>query len=433
MDNLKKYYIKTYGCQMNELDSEVMAGILDKAGYQQSSSHDDANIIIFNTCSVRDIAEKKVFGKLHSLKNKDAIIGIAGCMSMTNKQSLLDDYPYIDFVLGTKNIHQLEDIIEKIISKKQRFLEIEDTNKCVDYRNAKRTNSLQAYVSIITGCNNFCTYCIVPHTRGRERSRNFQDIVDEVKKLANDGYKEITLLGQNVNSYGKDKPEMKCLFHDLLYKLDKVDGIERIRFFTSHPKDISNELIYSIADLKSVCEFIHFPMQAGSDRILKKMNRKYSFDQYLEKVEFIKKIIPDATIGTDIIVGFPTETKQDFLETLHSFQRIKFSTAFIFAYSPRKGTVAFDFKDDVSKEEKLHRLNTLLNLHKKNVQIDNKNLIGSTVEVLVEKENKDKSFLKAKDRCFRKVILKGNANLIGSIQNVKIENCVHQTLIGSIT
>lgn len=433
--SLKSYYIRTYGCQMNELDTELMAGQLKIRGLTAVTNEDDADLLIYNTCSIRDLAERKVMGKLGQLgrRQKDKIIGVTGCMAMAKKESLFRKFPHLDFVVGTNNITDLNTVIDEVIYSQKQIYKTEDKfEENLNYLEAKRDNNLSAYISIIRGCDKFCTYCVVPYTRGKEVSRPPESIIEEVKKLADQGYKEITLLGQNVNSYGKDKPEWNGLFHDLLYDLDKINGMERIRFMTSHPIDITKELMLAIRDLPSLCEFVHFPIQAGSSRILKKMHRIYTYEQYLEKVALLKSLVPDVSLGTDIIVGFPTETEEEFQMTYDVMKQIRYSVAFTFAYSPRKGTPAMRWKDDIPEEVKQERLHRLMDLQEeitKEIQTD---LLGSTVEVLVEKIHKDKKNLKGRTRCWKKVVFEGDISLIGSLQKVKIHSFTHQTLIGSL-
>ncbi|HEY5234650.1 MAG TPA: MiaB/RimO family radical SAM methylthiotransferase, partial [Rhabdochlamydiaceae bacterium] len=301
-----------------------------------------------------------------------------------------------------------------------------------DYLVAKRDDPIKAFVSIIRGCDKFCTYCVVPYTRGQEVSRPPESIVEECKRLVDQGYKEITLLGQNVNSYGKDKPEWNCLFHDLLYRLDKIPGLERVRFMTSHPVDITVNLMQAIRDLPSLCEFVHFPMQAGSNRILKKMHRIYTVEQYLEKVTQLREIVPNVSLGTDIIVGFPTETEEEFQQTYHWLKETRYSVAFVYSYSARKGTPAFRWKDDIPEEVKNDRLHRLLALHEEIASEEKKNMLGTEVEVLVESRNRDELHLKGRTRCWKKVIFPGGDHMIGTLQKVKIHGYSHQTLLGEL-
>jgi tRNA-2-methylthio-N6-dimethylallyladenosine synthase len=436
MRKLETFFIRTYGCQMNELDTEIMVGQLEKRGLFRIHEEEDADLLIFNTCSIRDLAERKVMGKLgqlgRSLK-KRSIIGVTGCMAMAKKDSLFRKLPHIDFILGTNNITDLNQVLDEVLSTgKQTFKTDDQFEENLDYLIAKRDDPVKAYVSIIRGCDKYCTYCVVPYTRGQEVSRPPESIEEECRMLVEKGYKEITLLGQNVNSYGKDQPEWRCLFHDLLYRLDKIPGLERIRFMTSHPVDITVELMQAIRDLPSLCEFVHFPIQAGSNRILKKMHRIYTKEQYLEKVFQLREIVPNVSLGTDIIVGFPTETDAEFEETFEVFKQIRYSVAFIFAYSARKGTPAFRWKDDIPEEVKQERLHKLLNLHNEICAQERQDLLGTEVEVLVERRNKEDLLLKGRTRCWKNVVFKGTDEQIGTLQKVKVHSYSHQTLIGDI-
>ncbi|MFI5334036.1 MAG: tRNA (N6-isopentenyl adenosine(37)-C2)-methylthiotransferase MiaB [Chlamydiales bacterium] len=431
---LNTFFIRTYGCQMNELDSEIMIGQLEKRGLKRIEEEDDADLLIFNTCSIRDLAERKVMGKLGQLgrsTTRRSIIGVTGCMAMAKKESLFRKLPHIDFVIGTNNIGDLNNVLDEVIESGRKTIRTDDQfEENLDYLAAKRDDPVKAYVSIIRGCDKFCTYCVVPYTRGQEVSRDPKSIVDECKGLVEKGYKEITLLGQNVNSYGKDKPEWNSLFHDLLYQLDKIPGLERIRFMTSHPVDITLELMQAIRDLPSLCEFVHFPMQAGSNRILKKMHRIYTIEQYLEKVALLRQTVPNVVLGTDIIVGFPTETEEEFQMTYDQFKQIRYSVAFLFAYSARKGTPAFRWKDDISEEVKHERLQRLLSLHQEICTEERQEMLGKEVEVLVERRNKDETQLKGRTRCWKNVLFSGDDQMIGTLQRVKVHGYNHQTLLG---
>lgn len=435
MRQLKNFFVRTYGCQMNELDTEIMVGMLESRGLTRSHEEMDADLLIYNTCSIRDLAERKVMGKLGLLANtpqKNAIIGVTGCMANAKKDSLFHKLPHIDFVLGTNNIHNLNHVLDEVLASGRQTIYADDQFTYeLDYMNAKRDDKIKAHISIIRGCDKFCTYCVVPYTRGPEVSRPPENIVDECRHVVAQGYKEITLLGQNVNSYGKDKPEWNCLFHDLLYQIDKIPGLERVRFMTSHPVDITKELMEAIRDLKTLCEFVHFPMQAGSNRILKKMHRIYTIEQYLEKVAMLKEIVPHVALGTDIIVGFPTETEEEFDQTYQLMKEIEFSVGFLFAYSPRKGTPAMRWKDDIPEEVKQTRLQKLIDLQDGICARQRQALLGTELEVLVEKRNdKDSSFLKGKTRCWKNVIFPGSDDLIGTLQRVTPHSYSHQTLIG---
>lgn len=433
MRKLNTFFIRTYGCQMNELDSEIMVGQLEKRGLVRIQDEEEADLLIFNTCSIRDLAERKVMGKLGQLgrsRKRKSVIGVTGCMAMAKKESLFRKLPHIDFVIGTNNISDLNNVLDEVLETKRHILRTDDEfEENLNYLIAKRDDPVKAYVSIIRGCNKFCTYCVVPYTRGEEVSREPESIVEECKHLIQQGYKEITLLGQNVNSYGKDKPEWNCLFHDLLYKLDKIEGLHRIRFMTSHPVDITVQLMHAIRDLPSLCEFVHFPIQAGSNRILRKMHRMYTVEQYMEKVSLLREIVPDVSLGTDIIVGFPTETEEEFQLTYDIFKEIRYSVAFIFAYSARKGTPAFRWNDDIPEEVKQERLQRLLNLHNEICAEQRQEMLGTEIEVLIERRNKDDKQLKGRTRCWKNAVFDGDDSLIGTLQKVKVNGYSHQTLL----
>ncbi|HSX12123.1 MAG TPA: tRNA (N6-isopentenyl adenosine(37)-C2)-methylthiotransferase MiaB [Rhabdochlamydiaceae bacterium] len=436
MRQLKTFYIRTYGCQMNELDSEIMVGALEKRGLARVEEEENADLLLFNTCSIRDLAERKVMGKLGQLgrsSKRKSIIGVTGCMAMAKKESLFRKLPHIDFIIGTNNISDLDSVLDEVMETGRQTIRTDSQfEENLNYLDAKRDDPVKAQVSIIRGCDKFCTYCVVPYTRGQEVSRPPEDIEKECRLLVDKGYKEITLLGQNVNSYGKDKPEWACLFHDLLYKLDKIPGLERVRFMTSHPCDITVELMHAIHDLPSLCEFVHFPLQAGSSRILRKMHRIYTLEDYFNKVELLRKIVPGVSLGTDIIVGFPTETEEEFQMTYDAFKQIRFSVAFIFAYSARKGTPAFRWKDDVPEEVKQERLQRLMDLYQQMASEERAQMIGQEIEVLVERRNRDEKQLKGRTRCWKKVIFPGDESLIGTLQTIKISGYNNQTLLGSL-
>ncbi len=435
MRKLNTFFIRTYGCQMNELDSEIMVGLLEKRGLKRIEEEEVADLLIFNTCSIRDLAERKVMGKIGKMgtKTKRALIGVTGCMAMAKKETLFRKLPHIDFVIGTNNISDINNVLDEVLTTGRAQIRTDDQfEENLDYLAAKRNDPYKAFVSIIRGCDKFCTYCVVPYTRGQEVSRPPESIVEECQRLVDNGYKEITLLGQNVNSYGKDKPEWNCKFHDLLYQLDKIPGLSRVRFMTSHPVDITKELMIAIRDLPSVCEFVHFPLQAGSNRILKKMHRIYTVEQYLERVALLREIVPNVSLGTDIIVGFPTETEEEFQQTYDRFKEIGYSVAFLFAYSARKGTPAFRWKDDISDEVKNDRLQRLLTLHNEIATEEMKKMLGAEVEVLVEPKKPEDTHLKGRTRCWKKVIFTGGDALVGTLQKVKIHGYSHQTLLGEL-
>ncbi len=435
--DLKTFYIRTYGCQMNELDTSVMAGTLQKRGLTRTDEEESADLIIYNTCSVRDLAERKVMGKLGILgktSQRNAVIGVTGCMANAKKETLFRKLPHVDFVLGTNNLHDLNAVLDTVTttSKPVAFTDNLFTHE-LDYLGAARREGPIAYVSIIRGCDKFCTYCVVPYTRGKEVSRSPDDILQECRQLADNGIKELLLLGQNVNSYGKDRPEWQCLFSELLYRIDKIPGIERVRFLTSHPVDITRSLMEAVRDLPSLCESVHFPFQAGSNRILKKMHRIYTIEEYVEKVAALQEIVPGVTLGTDVIVGFPTETDAEFQETVDLMEKIKFATAYLYTYSPRKGTPAMRWADDVPQHVKDERLQVLQTLHQENVSRQLQEMVGTTVEVLVARRNqKDDAYLKGQTRCGRSVIFPGDDAMVGTLQQVRLHSYSHATLLGRV-
>lgn len=438
MRDPKTYYVRTYGCQMNELDSEVMAGILDARGLTRTADEEQADLLIFNTCSIRDLAERKVMGKLGRMgrsPKKRALIGVTGCMANAKKESLFQKLPHIDFVLGTNNIHDLNHVLDDVLATgEQKSLTDGQFSFELDYTNARREDPIKALISIIRGCDKYCTYCVVPYTRGPEVSRHPDHVLEEIKVLAGKGYKEVVLLGQNVNSYGKDQPEWKCLFHDLIARIDKVPGIERIRFMTSHPVDITRELMETIRDCPKVCEFVHFPMQHGANRILRKMHRIYTIEEYLEKVHLLREIVPSVTLGTDIIVGFPTETEEEFQQTYDRLKEIEYSVAYLFTYSPRKGTPAMRWEDDIPEDVKQERLQRLMELQEGISNKQRQAYIGEEVEVLVEglAPKDDGILLRGRTSCWKNVLFPGDKSMIGSLVKTKIHGYHHQSLLGTI-
>lgn len=439
----KTYTLRTYGCQMNELDSEIMESLLQAHGYEKTEDEKDADLLLFNTCSIRDLAERKAMGKIGTLarrKKAHQIIGVTGCMANAKKETLFRKLPTVDFVLGTNNIHELINTIEEVETTRRPIAKT-DTKFTyeLDYETAVRGSNLSAYVSIIRGCDKYCTYCVVPYTRGPEVSRHPDAIYAECQKLALRGFKEITLLGQNVNSYGLDQPQWHCHFPDLLAKIDQIEGIERIRFMTSHPFDITTDLMYAIRDLPSLCNFVHFPFQAGSNRILKKMNRLYDkesghhIETYIEKVEQFRSIVPNFVLGTDIIVGFPSETEEEFMETYNVFQQLAPSVAFIYAYSERDGTPAKRWKDDVPQTEKDARLQKLLQLHRDQTAVERETMLGSTVEVLFEgTAPRQPHLLKGRTRCWKRVLCEAPKTLLGTSAHVTLHAFTHETFLGTL-
>lgn len=384
----KKYLIYTYGCQMNARDSETIAGILESIGYSPTEREEEADLILFNTCSVRENPERKIYGKVTQLRmlkeeKPGLLIGICGCMPQQEieQERIGEKHPEVDLVFGTHNISRLPELLES--AKDGRILEVWSEGRADEALPAHRQDDLKAYVNIMYGCNNFCSYCIVPYTRGRERSREPEAILEEIGDLAAAGYKEITLLGQNVNSYGRGLAR-KIDFAELLALVNGVAGIERIRFTTSHPKDVSERLIEAMATLPKVCEHLHLPLQAGSDSILSAMNRGYTSDQYLQLVAKIRERIPGIALSTDLIVGFPTESQEDFAKTLAMVERVGYDSAFMFAYSPRVGTRAASMAGQVEEEVKKRRLNELIELQNKISGKVSSEYLGKTCEILVE-------------------------------------------------
>ncbi|MGI6037606.1 MAG: tRNA (N6-isopentenyl adenosine(37)-C2)-methylthiotransferase MiaB [Limnochordia bacterium] len=391
----KYYWIITFGCQMNVHDSEVIAGQLEQMGYQKSSSIDRADLIIFNTCCVRENPERKLIGQvgeLRALKEEKPhlVIGICGCMVQQKEQleRIRTELPHVDLVFGTHNIHRLPELLAQIGQSGERIFEVwDEEGEIVEGLPAVRQDGLKAYTNIIYGCTNFCTYCIVPYVRGRERSRAPEEIVQEIEGLVAQGYKEVTLLGQNVNAYGKDRDD-GVDFAQLLARINSIPQLERIRFTTSHPKDVSPRLIEALATLDKVCEHLHLPLQAGSDNILRRMNRKYTSGQYLELVNKIKEAVPDIALTTDLIVGFPGETEADFQETLRMVEEVGYDSAFTFIYSPRANTPAAEMPDQVPEETKKDRIYRLIELQNRISLEKNKALVGQVQEVLVEGPSK---------------------------------------------
>ena len=424
----QKYLTITFGCQMNEHDSERIAGILENNGYNPVHDINEADLIILNTCCVRETAENKVYGLLGRLgkikkTRPDLVIGVGGCMSQQEHlgKRFKQRFPYVDVVFGTFNLHTLGDLLARQRETKQQVIDVwpeggvEESDSPV-----KRVPGVRAWVNIMLGCNNFCTYCIVPYVRGRERSRNPEAIINEIIKLGQEGYKDITLLGQNVNSYGKDLKE-GIDFADLLIKINSIDSTYRIRYMTSHPRDFNDKLIATIAGLSKVCEHIHLPVQAGSNRILKKMNRGYSREDYINLVKKIRAAIPDISLTTDVMVGFPGETETDFRDTFELLREIKFDSAFTFVYNKREGTPAAKMEEQVPAEVKSERIQKIIELQNKINLEKNKSDVGKVLECLVEGPSKTNSeLMSARTRTNKIVIFKGGNDVIGKILSLKI-------------
>ncbi len=424
--NQKYYTIETMGCQMNEHDSEQIAFLLEEMGYKRTADKYKSDLILFNTCLIRENAELKLYGQIGALKqvkreNPNLILAVSGCMMQADepREVILKKYPHVDVIFGTKNISKLPQLITRHLEMGERVIDVKDGDVIDEPVPYLRESSTNAYVNIVFGCDNFCSYCVVPYTRGREISRSPESIVEEVVELAKKGYKEITLLGQNVNSYGKNL-ETPTTFAALLHLLNDIEGLERIRFMTSHPKDFSEELIDAVASLDKVCKHIHLPLQSGSSRILKLMNRKYTKEHYLDLIDRIIARIPGVSLSTDIIVGFPTEKEEDFQETLDVVRKARFDQGFTFLYSRRKGTPADTMEDQVPDSVKRERFQRLLDEMYPIFHEKNKAYIGRVVEVLVEEQSKVEGILAGRTDTFKLCHFSGSDDLIGQIVRVKI-------------
>ena len=422
---MKKYYITTMGCQLNENDSEKIAGIVEKMGFEKTEKLDEADLVIYNTCCVRENAEERLFGKLGELKKqkeeKGTIIAIGGCMMQEPAmlEKIKKSYNYTDIVFGTHTLHKFEEDLKKTLESGKRVRDVIDIDgEVIEGLPIKRNDSSKASVTIMYGCNNFCTYCIVPYVRGRERSRIPEDILNEVKELAEEGYKEITLLGQNVNSYNGGEGYK---FANLLNDVCKIDGIERIRFISPHPKDFTDDVIEAIANNSKIARVIHLPLQSGSSEVLKKMNRKYTKEQYLALVDKMKTRIPDIVLSTDIIVGFPDETEEDFEDTLDVVRKVNYEQVYMFIYSRREGTVADKMENQIPEEIKHQRFDRLKELFDSRVSENNQKYIGTTQRILVDGYSKnDKETLTGRTDTNKVVNFKGNEELIGKMIDIKI-------------
>ncbi len=432
----KKYFVKTYGCQMNEHDSENIKAILEDMGYTETINMEDANLIILNTCAIRENAHNKVFGLLgrikHMKQTKEVMVGFGGCMAQEEVivDEILNKYKWIDFVFGTHNIYDLPNIIEK--SKNKQEIDVFSIEgDVIENIPVKRDSKYKAWVNIMYGCDKFCTYCIVPYTRGKQRSRLPKYIIDEVNKLIKDGYKEVTLLGQNVNAYGKDL-DIDYNMANLLEDVAKTN-IERVRFVTSHPWDFNDDMIDVISKYKNIMPYIHLPLQSGSDKILKLMGRRYTKEEYITLYNKLKSKIPNCAITTDIIVGFPNETKEDFQDTLDVVNICKYDGAFTFIFSPRIGTPACRMKDDISLQEKEERLQTLNNLVNKYSKENNLQYLNKIVPVLLEDySSKNSSYLKGYTDTMKLVNVKADSSYLGKIVNVKITSVKTWSMDGEI-
>ena len=420
-----KYYITTMGCQLNENDSEKLSGIVEKMGYEKTESLAEADLVIYNTCCVRENAEERLFGKLGELKKqkeeKGTIIAIGGCMMQEPHilEKMKQSYNYTDIIFGTHTLHKFEEDLKKVLEERKKVRDVIDIDgEVIEGLPISRNDKYKASVTIMYGCKNFCSYCIVPYVRGRERSRQPEKILNEIKSLATQGYKEITLLGQNVNSYdgGNDYK-----FANLLDDVCKINGIERIRFISPHPKDFTDDVIEAISKNDKISKIIHLPLQAGSTRVLKEMNRKYTKEQYLQLVEKMKNKIPNVLFSTDIIVGFPGETEEDFEDTLDVVRKVNFEQIFMFIYSRRIGTVADKMPNQIPEEIKHNRFERLKELYDSKVSINNQKYIGTTQKILVDGYSKnDASILTGRTDSNKVVNFQGTEDLVGKMINIKI-------------
>lgn len=437
----KKYCVVTYGCQMNLHESEKISGILSGMGMSAVNEPENADVVVFNTCCIRDTAERRALGNIGKMKelkkkNKNLLIVVTGCMTQQNgfAENMKERYQYVDVILGTHNISDLENQIRIRLEKKKRVAAVLDTDGYIDDETTPvtRTSFPNAWVNINYGCNNFCTYCIVPYVRGRERSRDMKSIISECEKLINDGYKEITLLGQNVNSYGNDFPDENVNFANLLREVAKIDGKFRIRFMTSHPKDLTEDVVKAIRDNDKICNNIHLPIQAGSNSVLKNMNRRYTREHYLGLIDMIRRYLPDCGITTDIMVGFPYETEEDFLDTMDIVEKVRFSTAFTFIYSVRKGTKAAEMPQ-IPYEIKQNRIKRLIARQNEITEEISKDYVGNVYEILVDgMQEKKTGYVVGRTESGRLVSAKGDESMIGEFKNVKITAVKNAQLLGEI-
>lgn len=431
-----KYYIHTYGCQMNVHESEKLAGILEEKGYLPAEKENDADIIVFNTCCVRETAETKILGNLGIVKKlketkPELKVCVCGCMAQKKGEAdrLKKRCPFINLIFGTHNLYKFDQYLDEIMSG-QNVIEVWDTDKTLPEKTPiKRSDSVNAWVNIMYGCNNFCSYCIVPYVRGREISRSEQDVLQDVKKLISEGYKEITLLGQNVNSYGNDFSDKSNHFAALLEKCASFEGDYKIRFMTSHPKDLSEEVVKTIASCDKLADFIHLPVQAGSDRILSLMNRRYTSGQYLEKIDMIRSYIPDAGLSSDIMVGFPTETEEDFSDTMNIVKKVGYNNLYTFIYSRRSGTPA-DKMEQVELATKKRRIKELIALQFEIGCDLAKKCVGKTYRVLCD--GYDGKTASGKSSCEKAIYFPSDINPIGKFVNVTVTHTKNNQLYGEI-
>lgn len=443
---LKTYNIVTFGCQMNEHDSENIAGMLENMGYIKNEERNSADVAIINTCSIRENADKRFFGTLGQLKkvkenNPQFVVAVCGCMMQ--QQHIVDKikktYPWVDLVFGTHNIHEFPKLLDNVVNEHKKIIDVWDTaGDIIEGLPIKRVYNFKSYVNITYGCNNFCTYCIVPYTRGRERSRKPTDIIGEIKKLVKSGVKEVTLLGQNVNSYGKNSDFRELFsdnvdFADLIMEIDRSTGIKRLKFMTSHPKDLSDKLIATYGMANSLCNSIHLPVQSGSSEVLKRMNRRYSREDYMTLIKKLRKVSPNIAITTDIIVGFPGESEENFMETMDLVEKVRFDSAFTFLYSIRKGTPAAEYENQIPEKIKHERFNMLVERMNQITMEINRTYVGKEELVLVEGESKRNSMFQTGRTGSGKIVnFRAGRDLKGEIVAVKIVESNTFSLIGEL-
>ena len=436
---MEKYHIVTYGCQMNVHESEKIAGILRRVGYQEETTLEDADIIVFNTCCIRENAENHAFGNIGALKKlkkrkPHLLIAVGGCMTQEKGKTdvLKEKFPFIDIMFGALNLEDLETLIKRKKSQKKRVIEVRETEgEIVEFDDAYRTSYPNAWVNIMYGCNNFCSYCIVPYVRGRERSRQPENIINEVKKLVAEGYKEITLLGQNVNSYGSDG-KTGMTFAELLDNVASIEGKFRVRFMTSHPKDFNEDVVKVMQKHRKICRLVHLPVQSGSNDILKAMNRHYTREKYLDEVKMLKSYLPEAEITTDIIVAFPGETEEDYLQTEALVKEVDFASAFTFVYSPRQGTKAATMENQIAADVQKERITRLVDLVNSLTRKKSEKYLGKTIEILCEDFDEKKGLYLGRDEFGRMGYFTCDRNVVGEFVNLKVTRANGISLFGEL-
>ncbi|MGN1350528.1 MAG: tRNA (N6-isopentenyl adenosine(37)-C2)-methylthiotransferase MiaB [Anaerovoracaceae bacterium] len=440
-NNGKSYFIQTFGCQMNEHDSETIAGMLEEMGYVESPARDTADIIVMNTCSVRENADNRFFGQLGIMKKvrerrPGTVVAVCGCMMQQEHiiRRLKEKYAWVDIIFGTMSIHEFPQLLKDCLAKKEKVMKVyQEQEKIIEGLPVHRKFKHKSFVNIMNGCNNFCTYCIVPYTRGRERSREPEEILAEIRGLVADGVKEVTLLGQNVNSYGNGCG-FGCDFAELIRRINAIEGLERIRFMTSHPKDLSDRLIAAFSDCEKLCHHIHLPVQSGSSEVLRRMNRHYTKESYIDLVERIRSAVPDIALTTDIIVGFPGETEADFEDTLDLVRRVRFDSAFTFLYSVRTGTPAAEYEDQIPEEVKHQRFERLVDTLNEITAEKNALYQNRTVEVLVEGESArgEAGTWSGRTDTFKLVNFDCDRDLTGQLVNIRITDAKTFSLFGEV-